>query len=186
MLEGISFSQAYRQACKTAKALNTSTLEHVAKSSNPTLRAVFAEDAAALIGLLIAFLGIFLHQLTGSPIPDAPGSIAVGVLLAVVAVVLIDRNHRFLIGQSLSPETEKLAVGLLLQRPEIDRVTYIHLEFVGPSKLYVVAAVDMVGNEDEDDVAIRLRRLERELENLRYIEEAVITLSTKDEPSLSG
>lgn len=186
VLEGISFSQAYRQARKTAKALNTSTLEHVAKSSNPTLRAVFAEDAAALIGLLIAFLGIFLHQVTGSPIPDALGSIAVGVLLAVVAVVLIDRNRRFLIGQSLSPETEKLAVGMLLQRPEIDRVTYIHLEFVGPSKLYVVAAVDMVGNEDEDDVAIRLRRLERELENLRYIEEAVITLATKDEPSLSG
>lgn len=186
VLEGISFTQAYRQAHKTASALQTSTLEHVANSSNPTLRAVFAEDAAALIGLAIAFLGIFLHQVTGSPVPDAIGSIAVGVLLGVVAVILIDRNRRFLVGQSVSDDVEILAVGLLLKRPEIDRVTYIHLEYVGPSKLYLVAAVDLTGNADEDDVAVRLRRLERDLENLDYVEEAVITLSTKDEPSLPG
>lgn len=147
---------------------------------------MFAEDAAALIGLLIAFLGIFLHQVTGSAIPDALGSIAVGLLLGVVALILIDRNRRFLIGQSVSADVEILAVGLLLKRPEIDRVTYLHLEYVGPSKLYLVAAVDFAGNEDEDDVAVRLRRLERDLENLDYIEEAVITLATQDEPSLPG
>lgn len=184
VLEGISFTQAYRQARKTARLMQMPTLEHVANSSNPTLRAVFAEDAAALIGLLIAFLGILLHQLTGSPIPDALGSIAVGLLLGVIAVVLIDRNRRFLVGQSASREAEELAVELLLRRPEIDRVTYIHLEFVGPSKLYLVAAVDLQGNRDEDDVALKLRQLERELENVGYIEEAVITLSTKDEPGL--
>ena len=184
VLEGISFTQAYRQARKTARLMQMPTLEHVANSSNPTLRAVFAEDAAALIGLLIAFLGILLHQLTGSPIPDAIGSIAVGLLLGVIAVVLIDRNRRFLVGQSASREAEELAVELLLKRPEIDRVTYIHLEFVGPSKLYLVAAVDLQGNRNEDDVALKLRQLERELENVGYIEEAVITLSTKDEPAL--
>lgn len=108
------------------------------------------------------------------------------MLLGVVAVILIDRNRRFLVGQSVSDDVEVLAVGLLLKRPEIDRVTYIHLEYVGPSKLYLVAAVDLTGNADEDDVAVRLRRLERDLENLDYVEEAVITLSTKDEPSLPG
>ncbi|AJT43177.1 cation diffusion facilitator family transporter [Psychromicrobium lacuslunae] len=184
ILEGISFTQAYRQARKTARLMQIPTLEHVANSSNPTLRAVFAEDAAALIGLLLAFLGILLHQITGSPIPDAIGSIAVGVLLGVIAVVLIDRNRRFLVGQSASREAEELAVELLLKRPEIDRVTYIHLEFVGPSKLYLVAAVDLQGNRNEDDVALKLRQLERELENVGYIEEAVITLSTKEEPAL--
>ncbi|WP_394940583.1 cation diffusion facilitator family transporter [Psychromicrobium sp. YIM B11713] len=185
-LEAVSFTQAYRQARKTAQAIRVPTLEHVANSSNPTLRAVFAEDAAALIGLLVAFLGILLHQLTGSPIPDAIGSITVGILLGVVAVVLIDRNRRFLVGQSASAEVQELAVELLLKRPEIDRVTYLHLEFVGPSKLYLVAAVDLQGNQGEDDVALKLRKLEREMENFNYIEEAVITLSTKDEPSLAS
>lgn len=132
VLEGISFSQAFRQARKAAQVMQMRTLEHVANSSNPTLRAVFAEDAAALIGLLIAFLGILLHQLTGSPVPDAIGSIAVGLLLGVIAVVLIDRNRRFLVGQSVSAEVEELAVELLLRRAEIDRVSYIHLEFVAP------------------------------------------------------
>src|SRR4051794_31165356 len=71
VLEGISFTQATRQARSRAHELGRDTLQHIWDTSNPTLRAVFAEDAAALIGLVIAFVGVGLHQLTGSPVPDA-------------------------------------------------------------------------------------------------------------------
>ncbi len=185
VLEGTSFLQAFRQARGSARERGAPTLRFVLRSSNSTLRAVFAEDAAALVGLLIAFLGIFLHQITGSAVFDAIGSIAVGVLLGVVALVLVDRNRRFLVGESPSDELESTVLERLLARPEIARVTYLHTEFVGPGRLYLVAAVDMTGNDREEHVAVALRRVERELEDHDAVEEAVLTLSTPDEPSLT-
>lgn len=185
VLEGVSFIQAFRQARKAARDLDRNTLEQVLKSSDPTLRAVFAEDSAALIGLVIAFGGIFLHQVTGSPLPDAAGSILVGLLLGVVAVVLIDRNRRFLVGQGVSPDIEESMGRRILEHAEIERITYLHVEFVGPRKLYVVAAVDMTGDRPEREVAVALRRIERDLEDHDTVEEAVLTLATLDEPSLT-
>lgn len=183
-LEGTSFLQAYRQAHGAATKRRVPVLRHVLQSSNPTLRAVFAEDAAALIGLVVAFLGVLLHQLTGLAVFDAVGSIAIGVLLGVVAIVLIDRNRRFLLGESTSPELENAVLVELLGQEEVERVTYLHLEFVGPSRVYLVAAVDLVGNENEAHVAVRLRAVEERLERSPYIEEAVLTLSTPDDGSL--
>lgn len=185
VLEGTSFLQAYRQAHGAATKRQVPVLRHVLQSSNPTLRAVFAEDAAALIGLVVAFLGVFLHQVTGLAVFDALGSIAIGVLLGVVAIVLIDRNRRFLLGESTSPELEDAVLVELLGRSQVERVTYLHLEFVGPSRVYLVAAVDLTGNETEEHVAVRLREVEQSLEDSPYIEEAVLTLSVPGDASLA-
>jgi cation diffusion facilitator family transporter len=185
VLEGVSFLQAYRQAHARAERLQMDTLDHVLQSSDSTLRAVFAEDAAALIGLLIAALGVGLHQLTGSVVPDALGSIAVGVLLGVVAVILIDRNRRFLVGVEITGPVRERLLSELLKDENVDRVTYLHAEFVGSARLYVVAAVDIVGNEAESDLARRLRAVEARLEAHPNIEEAVVTLATSDEASLT-
>jgi cation diffusion facilitator family transporter len=184
VLEGSSFLQAYRQARRTADYYGSETLDFVLETSNPTLRAVFAEDSAALVGLGLAGAGIALHQITGSPVPDAIGSILVGVLLAVVAVILIQRNRKFLIGVMLSPELRSSILLELLKHPDIDRITYLYVEYVGPSRVLLVAAVDMTGDRRESDLAVRLRRIERELEEREVIEEAVLTLATPDEPSL--
>ena len=185
VLEGISFMQAFRQTRKAAHALERHTLEQVLISSDPTLRAVFAEDAAALIGLVVAFAGVFLHQVTGSALPDAVGSIVVGVLLAVVAVVLIDRNRRFLVGQGVTPDIERSVARRVMEHRDVARLTYLHLEFVGPRKLYLVAAVDLQGDHPEHEVAVTLRRIERDLEDHETVEEAVLTLATPDESALS-
>jgi cation diffusion facilitator family transporter len=177
VFEGISFIQSFRQARAKAGSTGTGTFEHVLNTSNPTLRAVFAEDSAALIGLVIAFLGVLLHELTGNPFWDALGSILVGVLLGVVAVVLIQRNRTFLLGEPGSDRAWQTALGVLLQRPEVEKVTYLHLEYVGPERFYLVAAVDLLGNDRESDVAADLQAIEDELERSPWVTEAVITLS---------
>ena len=184
VLEGVSFVRAYRQARAAAQQRGTGTLQSVLASSNPTLRAVFAEDAAALIGLAIAFLGVLLHQVTGSPVYDAIGSILVGVLLGVVAVVLINRNRRFLVGQETDPAVSRSMVAFLNARDEIERVTYLHLEFVGASRVFLVAAVDLVGDDSESNVAVALRTVETALERNPHIEKAVLTLSVPADAAL--
>src|SRR2546426_942589 len=114
VLEAISFLQSVRQAKPEAQSMQRDLIEHVLATSDPTLRAVFAEDAAALTGLLIAAAGLAAHQLTGSPVPDAAGSILVGALLAVIAIVLINRNRRFLIGQEADPRMRTATIQALL------------------------------------------------------------------------
>lgn len=177
VFEGISFAQSYLQARRMADARGTGTLEHVLVTSNTTLRAVFAEDAAALIGLVIAFAGVLTHQLTGDAVYDAIGSILVGVLLGVVAIILIDRNRRFLIGEPASDAITDTVLAALLEREEIDKVTYLHLEFVGPEQFNLVAAVDLAGNDPESDIAGDIVAIERDLERSPYITRAVLTLS---------
>ena len=184
VLEAISFVRAYRQARAAARARSLHTIEHVARSSNPTLRAVFAEDAAALIGLVLAFLGVLLHQVTGSPVYDALGSILVGVLLGVVAVVLIGRNRAFLLGEAIDEESRDVVLAELLERPQIDRVTFLHIEYTGPDTVFVIAAVDLAGDRGEADVAAELRALEDALEEHRQVGRAVLTLSDPASPSL--
>jgi divalent metal cation (Fe/Co/Zn/Cd) transporter len=182
VLEGASFVQAFRQTSREAETVERDVLEHALHTSDPTLRAVFAEDSAALLGIVIAFGGILLHQVTGSPTPDAVGSILVGVLLAVVAVVLVDRNRRFLVGMEAPPRVIEAARQRLAAMPSVADVGYLRMEFVGPRQVYLVASVDLAGDETEGRVADRLRALEHELESDDAVVEAVLTVSRPGEP----
>lgn len=184
VLEGASFIQAFMKSRALARERGSSTWDFVLATSDTTLRAVFFEDGAALIGLVIAAGSIVVHQVTGEAAWDAVGSILVGILLAIVAVMLIRRNVAFLVGTSVSPGVRARAGHALLASAEIERVTYLHLEYVGPNRLFVVAEVDLAGNAREHDVAARLRDLERSLEEQEIVETAVLSLSVADEPSL--
>jgi Co/Zn/Cd efflux system component len=184
VLEGISFSQSIRQARPEAASFDRDLIEHVMVTSDPTLRAVFFEDAAALTGLVIAAAGLGLHELTGSPTPDAIGSILVGVLLGVVALVLINRNRRFLVGQEADPRVRAAVIQQLLEQPEVARVTYLRLEVVGPRLVSVVGDVDLTGDETESHVAYRLRTLEARITSSAAVAGTVLSLSAPDEPSI--
>lgn len=186
LFEGSSFLQAYRQTRAEARRFHRDVLEHALRSSDPTMRAVLAEDSAALVGLVVAALGIYLHAATGSSVYDAAGSIVIGLMLGVVAVVLIDRNRRFLTGQESDDRLRQAAIDRLRALPEVARVTYVRLEFVGPRQVVLVAAVDLTGEAPESRVAYTLRRLEQHLEHDPHVTEAVLTLSTPDEPDLAA
>jgi cation diffusion facilitator family transporter len=185
VLEGSSFLQATRQVHGRASSLGLHPVRYVSRTSDSTLRAVFLEDSSALVGIVLAGAGIGLHQLTGRPAYDACGSIAVGLLLAAVAVFLMRRNMAYLLGQGLSAGLQQEVLRILVSHPEIDRVTYLHAEYVGPSRLFVVAAVDLVGDDPESHLALRFRRVEADIERSDLIEDAVLTPAPPDEPALA-
>jgi cation diffusion facilitator family transporter len=185
LFEGTSFVQATRQVKGKANRFGMQPLRFVARTSDPTLRAVFFEDSAALIGLVLAGAGIGLHQLTGHHRYDALGSIAVGLLLAVVAIFLMRRNMQYLLGEGDSADLRATVLGRMLEHPDIDRVTYLHIEYVGPQRIFVVAAVDLTGDDREPDLAVRLRQVEADIEENEYIEDAVLTLSLPEDSSLT-
>jgi cation diffusion facilitator family transporter len=184
VLEGVSFLRSVRQAKPEAESMQRDLIEHVMATSDPTLRAVVAEDSAALAGLLIAAIGLAAHQLTGSSIPDAVGSIVIGVLLAATALVLINRNRQFLIGQEADPRVRVAAIEALLDAPEVARVTYLRLEIVGPRMVSVIGDVDLTGDDSQSHLAVRLRALEARISASPAVAGAVLSLSAPDEPSL--
>lgn len=184
VLEGASFTQAMVRSRRLAWERGSSTWDFVLETSDTTLRAVFFEDSAALIGLVLAGGSILLHQLTGVAAWDAIGSILVGILLGVVAVILIGRNIAFLVGTSVSPALRSRVGTALLGMDDIERVTYLHIEYVGPNRLFLVAEIDLAGDAREHDVARRLREVERRIEAHDAVETVVLSLSVDDEPSL--
>lgn len=184
VLEGISLAQSTRQARRDSAALRRDPVDYVLNGSNATLRAVVFEDIAALIGLAIAASALGLHQVTGLPLFDGIGSILIGVLLAVVAVTLIQRNRRFLVGAAPPDAVRGEVLRRLLLHPAISRVTFLHLEFVGPGQMLLIAAVDLVDDDAESVVAVRLRQISLELQREEHIAVAALTLALPDEPSL--
>ena len=140
-LDGVSLFQAQRQLKREAQALTRSFLEHLGLSSDPVLRAVFAEDAAALVGNLIAFAGVLLHQATGSAVPDGIAAILIGILLGFVAFQLAARNGDVLIGGQVSGALRGRIGQVLAAQAGIVEVKELVVTFIGPRQAWVVARV---------------------------------------------
>jgi divalent metal cation (Fe/Co/Zn/Cd) transporter len=92
---------------------------------------------------LVAFAGIVLHQVTGSPIPDAVAALVIGVSLGVVALDLARRNGDFLVGRAASPAIRgRLQAGIAGQ-PGITAIDELLVTFLGPRRLWVVARIEI-------------------------------------------
>jgi cation diffusion facilitator family transporter len=139
--EGTSFIRAYGQMRGEAHRSNTHTLEHVKTSRDTTVKAALFEDTAAVIGLALAAGGLLLEQITGSPVYDGGASIAIGVLLIVVAFRLGMDSRELLIGRSAEPKVRQVITEEIEQTPGVDRLLQLQTMHVGPDSLIVAARV---------------------------------------------
>jgi cation diffusion facilitator family transporter len=167
-LDGMSLVRAYRQLKTEATRLDLEFLEHFDRSSDPVGRAVFAEDAVAMVGNLVAFAGITLDRVTGSAIPDAVAALIIGLCLAVVALDLTRRNRDFLVGRQASQALRNGLCQLISRQAGVTAVDELWVMFVGPRRFWVVARI-------QTDDALDGRGLKR---LLRATEQAVQAQST--------
>ncbi|HUR07243.1 MAG TPA: cation diffusion facilitator family transporter [Nonomuraea sp.] len=166
-IESGSFLNALAQLRKEARRHDVSPFRLVSITSDTALKAVVYEDAAALVGLVIAALGLFGSQVTGSAVWDGGASIAIGLLLLVAALTLIRSNLSLLIGQSASDPVEKEIREVLAAQPEVMSVVELLTMFLGPGSLMVAAKIDFRDDASAAGVEIACDELDRRLRD-RY------------------
>jgi cation diffusion facilitator family transporter len=111
----------------------------IRRSKTPELPVVLLEDLGALIGLVLALLGLGLAELTGNPRFDAIGSIAIGILLGVIAVTLVVEMKSLLIGEAASPATVARIRQAMESGENVERIIHLRTEHLGPEELLVGA-----------------------------------------------
>jgi cation diffusion facilitator family transporter len=114
------------------------------------LLVIFGEDLAALLGLCVAALAIGGTMLTGNPIFDALGTMVIGVLLLIVAVLLAIEVKALLIGQGVEPRRRAELLSFLNDRPEVDEVLNLITLQMGPDVMVAVKARMMPATSDRD------------------------------------
>jgi cation diffusion facilitator family transporter len=150
--EGTSFIRAYSQLRGEAHRSHTHTLEHVKTSRDTTVKAALFEDTAAVIGLALAAFGLLMQQVTGSPVWDGGASIAIGVLLIVVAFRLGMDSRALLIGRSADPKVLDVIREEIEKTPGVDRLLDLQTMHVGPDSLIVAARVALSDDSSADQV----------------------------------
>ncbi|ONI85963.1 cation transporter [Actinosynnema sp. ALI-1.44] len=126
--------------------------QFIRQSRTPELPVVLLEDAGALFGLVFALIGVGLATITGDPVWDSIGTLTIGVLLGVIAIILIIEMKSLLIGEGATP-TELDTIVDELAAGRIERVIHIKTQYIGPDELLVAAKVAMTSGLPVEDVA---------------------------------
>lgn len=150
-LEGFSFRTAVVESRPLKRS--GSWWRFIRTSRNPELPVVLLEDSGALVGLVFALVGVGLTVLTGNPVWDGIGTIGIGVLLGVIAVVLMVEMQSLLIGEGATREEERAIRAALEQTENIDRLIHLRTQYLGPEEMLVGAKIALAASTDLATVA---------------------------------
>jgi cation diffusion facilitator family transporter len=159
VMEAFSLRTAVRESGPERRGRNW--LIFIRRAKAPELPAILLEDMAALSGLFLAALGVALTVITGNDVWDGAGSLAIGVLLACVAVILAIETKSLLIGESASAEVERAIVSALEAGDDVERVIHMRTLHLGPESLLVAAKIAVRPSESAQEVAAGIDAAER-------------------------
>jgi cation diffusion facilitator family transporter len=140
VLEALSLRTAVRESASHRRDL--SWPQFIRRTKSPELSVVLLEDTGALLGLVFAFVGLLLAVITGESRFDAIGSMAIGALLGVIAIVLAVEMKSLLIGESAGPRSRGVLDATLRAAPEVRSVIHVRTLQLGPEDLMVAAKLD--------------------------------------------
>jgi cation diffusion facilitator family transporter len=151
VLESNSFRTALRESKPARRGL--SYLGYIRRAKDPELPVVLLEDTAALLGLVFALLGVVLTLVTGNGVWDGVGTLAIGVLLVGVAVVLAVETKSLLVGEGADPAQQRAVEAAITAGDEVDRIIHLRTLHLGPDELLVAAKIAVRHDETAAVVA---------------------------------
>lgn len=148
-------SYSFRTAMVESRPLKggSSWWQFIRRSRNPELPVVLLEDTGALIGLVFALLGVGLTMLTGDAIWDGIGTMMIGALLGVIAVILMVEMHSLLIGEGATVDECDAIEAALVATEHVDRVIHLRTQYLGPEEMLVGAKIALAAGTDVATVA---------------------------------
>jgi divalent metal cation (Fe/Co/Zn/Cd) transporter len=165
VFEGASFLQAIRRA-RTQAARSRKSLRGLLRDpEDPTVNSIAMEDSAALVGIVIAAIGVGLHQVTGSGVYDGIASLCIGVLLLFVAFVLARSTGDLLIGKQASVTLLREIEGFLEDEAEIIDVVDVLSMVVGAGSVLLCVRADFADEVSSGDIEQACMRIDTDLRN---------------------
>jgi cation diffusion facilitator family transporter len=161
--EGISWLRALRQTRGEARQAGRPVAQYVRESRDPSVKMVLFEDTAALVGIVIAAVGIALHQITGAAYWDPIASIFIGVLLIAVAVRMATDTGRLLVGAAARPDEVAAIERVLDDNEDVAGVLELLTMVLGPNALLVGARVDLADGVVSERLERAMSDLDREI-----------------------
>ncbi len=168
VLEGFSFRTALG-AARAQIAPGTPLWRYIRESKSPEIPVVLLEDSAALLGLMVALGAVVTSHVTGNAMWDGIGTVIIGVLLAVVAVILAIEMKSLLIGESANEDRVSAMKAALIGGDEVTALIHIRTQHLGPEDLIVVAKLEF---DHSLDYTALSRAIDAAEDRLRAVEPA--------------
>jgi len=171
VMEGLSFRTAVREA-NTVRG-SVSWPQFIRRAKSPELPVILLEDSAALVGLVLALLGVGLSKATGNGYFDVAGTAGIGVLLVAVAVVLGVETKSLLLGEAAAPLVQRRLEERLLATPGVERVIHMRTMHLGPEELLVAVKIGVARTASASDVATTIDAAERAMREAEPTAQAI-------------
>ncbi len=160
-LEGWSFRTAVVESNRVRG--RASWMSFVRRAKTPELPVVLLEDLGALVGLFIALFAVMLAHFTEEPVWDGIGTLSIGILLGLIAVVLAIEMRSLLLGEAASAVHREAIVAAIDAQPEVVQLIHLKTQHIGPDELLVGAKVAFPADLDTDDLADAINQLEERI-----------------------
>ncbi|HIH07627.1 MAG TPA: cation diffusion facilitator family transporter [Candidatus Nitrosotenuis sp.] len=160
----IAVKQFFREIRDNGQKIRFATIiEHFKESKDVALLTVIVEDCAALLGIMIAGIGILLSDITGNAIYDAIASLFIGGILMFFAFFLAKENKDLLIGESVSRREYKRIAMSIQEIPEVNKLISMRTMHMGPEDVLVGVQVNLVDNLDTDKIEVVTDAVEQKI-----------------------
>ncbi len=161
VVESLSFRTAIVESNRVRGRLSWGTF--IRRSRTPELPVVLLEDLGAMFGLVFALVAVVLAEITGEPRWDGVGTLVIGVLLGVIAIVLAIKMKSLLIGEGATAEDRDRLRAVLEESPEVERLTDLRTQHLGPEELLVAAEVDFADDLGGEELPAAVAAIEARL-----------------------